>query len=83
MNKWPTISKLSEASLEEVHKVWSGLGYYSRATRLLEGAKKIQEANQHLPQTATELQAILPGIGGLKGGGGSDKHAPTHIPNSE
>ena len=66
MNKWPTISKLSEANLEEVHKVWSGLGYYSRATRLLEGAKKIQETNKNLPQTALELQAILPGKYGLK-----------------
>ena len=62
MKKWPTINELSEACLEDVHKVWSGLGYYSRATRLLEGAKKIQDTSQHLPQTAKELQQILPGI---------------------
>ena len=61
MKKWPTINELSEACLEDVHKVWSGLGYYSRATRLLEGAKKIQDTSQHLPQTAKELQQILPG----------------------
>ena len=61
MKKWPTIIELSNACLEDVHKVWSGLGYYSRATRLLEGAKKIQETSQHLPQTAKELQQMLPG----------------------
>ena len=61
MKKWPTINELSEACLEDVHKVWSGLGYYSRATRLLEGAKKIQDTSQHLPQKAKELQQILPG----------------------
>lgn len=63
MKKWPTIAQLSKAELEDVHKVWSGLGYYSRATRLLEGARKIQETSQHFPQTARELQQILPGVG--------------------
>ena len=61
MKKWPTIAQLSKADLEDVHKVWSGLGYYSRATRLLEGAKKIQKTSQQFPQTARELQQILPG----------------------
>ena len=61
MKKWPTLQSLSQASLEEVHKVWSGLGYYSRGTRLLEGAKKIQELDGHLPQNAKKLQEVLPG----------------------
>ena len=75
MKKWPTINELSEACLEDVHKVWSGLGYYSRATRLLEGAKKIQDTSQHLPQTAKELQQILPGIlSGLSTKGGLSQY---------
>ncbi|XP_078355052.1 uncharacterized protein LOC144639636 [Oculina patagonica] len=40
MEKWPTVEHLSRASLEEVNEMWSGLGYYSRAKRLHEGAKK-------------------------------------------
>jgi A/G-specific adenine glycosylase len=37
MAKWPTLQALAQAELAEVHAVWAGLGYYSRATRLLEG----------------------------------------------
>lgn len=40
-NKWmltfPTVSDLANADIEEVNKVWAGLGYYSRASRLLAG----------------------------------------------
>ena len=80
MKKWPTINELSEACLEDVHKVWSGLGYYSRATRLLEGAKKIQDTSQHLPQTAKELQQILPGIlSGLSTKRGLSQYRNSHI----
>merc|ERR1719370_2516016 len=41
MTKWPTVEKLSKATLEEVNEMWSGLGYYSRGKRLLEGAQKL------------------------------------------
>lgn len=41
MEKWPTVEHLSRATLEEVNEMWSGLGYYSRAKRLQEGAKKV------------------------------------------
>ena len=41
MEKWPTVEHLARASLEEVNEMWSGLGYYSRAKRLHEGAKKV------------------------------------------
>lgn len=42
MEKWPTVEHLSRASLEEVNEMWSGLGYYSRAKRLHDGAKKVR-----------------------------------------
>ena len=49
MEKWPTVGHLSRASLEEVNEMWSGLGYYSRAKRLHEGAKKVgTEISLHL-----------------------------------
>ena len=41
MEKWPTVEHLARTSLEEVNEMWSGLGYYSRARRLHEGAKKV------------------------------------------
>lgn len=64
MAKWPTMSALSEATLDEVNQAWAGLGYYSRGKRLWEGAKKIVDEYQgQLPQTAQELEKILPGVG--------------------
>ena len=39
MSHWPTIQDLAAAELEEVNKVWAGLGYYRRARFLLEGAR--------------------------------------------
>jgi len=54
---------LAEATLEEVHSVWAGLGYYSRATRLHEVAKKVKtEFGGILPSTAKELMTF-PGVG--------------------
>lgn len=41
MSKWPTVDDLAKASLEEVNQMWAGLGYYSRARRLHEGAIKV------------------------------------------
>ena len=41
MSKWPTVKDLAEATLEEVNQVWAGLGYYSRARRLHEGAMRV------------------------------------------
>ena len=41
MEKWPTIADLAAADLEDINKVWTGLGYYSRASRLHAGAQKV------------------------------------------
>lgn len=38
MERFPTIQELAKAPIEEVIKLWEGLGYYSRARRLHEGA---------------------------------------------
>ncbi len=63
MNKFPTIQKLAESPLEEVIKSWEGLGYYSRARSLHEGAKHvIQQHGGQLPATAHEL-AQIKGLG--------------------
>lgn len=63
--KWPTVEDLAAANHDEVLSVWKGLGYYSRATRLHEGAKQITSnpsTSGMIPSGATELQEV-PGIG--------------------
>ncbi|KAI0582263.1 MutY A-G-specific DNA glycosylase [Pyrenophora tritici-repentis] len=63
--KWPTVQDLAVANHDDVLSVWKGLGYYSRATRLHEGAKKMMSASEDagtIPSGAAELQEF-PGIG--------------------
>lgn len=60
---FPSISLLAEASLADVLKLWSGLGYNRRAKFLHEAAKKIViDFNGEFPQSSSELVS-LPGVG--------------------
>ena len=59
LKRFPTLLSLSDASLEEVFSLWSGLGYYRRAKNLHATA---QLASEGLPDTMQEL-VKLPGIG--------------------
>ncbi|KAG0261270.1 hypothetical protein BG011_001158 [Mortierella polycephala] len=64
MTKWPTIADLANADLEDVNKVWTGLGYYSRASRLHTGAQKVlKEFGGILPSDPAVLEKEVPGIG--------------------
>ncbi|KAH7044866.1 DNA glycosylase [Linnemannia elongata] len=64
MAKWPTIAALAAADIEEVNKVWTGLGYYSRASRLHTGAQKVlKEFNGVLPSDPVLLEKEVPGVG--------------------
>ncbi|SNX85780.1 related to A/G-specific adenine DNA glycosylase [Melanopsichium pennsylvanicum] len=66
MTKWPTIEDLAFASEEDVLAAWRGLGYYSRATRIHTAAKKVVNdptMNGLLPDTPTELETNVPGVG--------------------
>ncbi|MEN9344028.1 MAG: A/G-specific adenine glycosylase MutY [Chlamydiota bacterium] len=59
MQKFPTLSSLAKASLEEVIHTWEGLGYYSRARNLHEGAKYImQHFEGNIPDTYEQLISI-------------------------
>ena len=63
MSRWPTLESLAAAPVESVLEAWSGLGYYSRARRLHEGAVHIQEkCGGHMPRSSAELIS-LPGVG--------------------
>jgi A/G-specific adenine glycosylase len=63
MARFPTLAALGRASEDEVLGVWEGLGYYSRARRLLAGARTVVERHGgRLPETAAELRRFS-GIG--------------------
>lgn len=63
MQRFPTVHELAAAELDEVLKMWEGLGYYSRARNLHAAAQAVvEEYGGKLPQTAKELQKLR-GIG--------------------
>ncbi|KAH9258935.1 A/G-specific adenine glycosylase [Batrachochytrium salamandrivorans] len=64
MLAFPTIQDLARADLDEVNKVWAGLGYYRRAKNLHLGAQYVVENFPPgvLPQSKRELLKIN-GIG--------------------
>lgn len=71
MAKWPTIHDLAAAKSEDVLAMWSGLGYYSRATRIHEAAKLAvgdPDMKGLLPSSAKELEAKMPGVGAYTAG---------------
>jgi A/G-specific adenine glycosylase len=61
--RFPTVTALADASLEEVLSQWRGLGYYSRARNLHAAAKVVaSEHGGRLPDQVEGLRA-LPGFG--------------------
>lgn len=58
LERFPTLQELAKARQADVLSLWQGLGYNSRAVRLL----KLAQSVDTLPQTAEELER-LPGIG--------------------
>ena len=63
MEAFPTVEALAGADIEQVLKLWEGLGYYSRARNLHKCAQKIcSEYGGVFPDSAEELKK-LPGIG--------------------
>lgn len=64
----PTIAALAECDDDLLHKLWEGLGYYSRVRNLKKAAIQIME--QHggrFPETQAEI-LNLPGIGAYTAG---------------
>lgn len=63
MARFPSISDLADAALDEVLHLWTGLGYYARARNLHKSAITVRD--QHGSEFPCELEQIvsLPGIG--------------------
>jgi A/G-specific adenine glycosylase len=63
LQRFPSMEALAAAREEDVLLAWQGLGYYSRARRLLGAARIIRERHGgRLPRAAEELRR-LPGVG--------------------
>jgi A/G-specific adenine glycosylase len=61
--RWPDIDALGRASLDDVLRMWAGLGYYSRARNLHACAVAVRrDHGGAFPETEQGLRA-LPGIG--------------------
>lgn len=63
IEKFPTIQKLANANLEDVYKMWEGLGYYRRAKHIHETAQIIMDKYQGIfPRDYQDILS-LKGIG--------------------
>ncbi len=61
--RWPDVRALAAAALDDVLRLWAGLGYYARARNLHACARAVVERHGgQFPATEAEL-ARLPGIG--------------------
>lgn len=63
MSRYPTIEALAAADLEQVLRVWEGLGYYSRARNLHAAAREVfSRYGGVIPEDPANLKK-LPGVG--------------------
>lgn len=67
IRKYPNIRSLSNASLDEIMKLWSGLGFYRRAENIFKACIKIQEEfDGKFPKNYENILS-LPGVGRTTG----------------
>jgi A/G-specific adenine glycosylase len=63
MARFPDVATLAAAPLDDVMRLWSGLGYYSRARNLHRAAQLIvSDHGSVFPETLAEIER-LPGVG--------------------
>ncbi|MBI1176945.1 A/G-specific adenine glycosylase [bacterium] len=68
MKDLPDVASLSNVPSDRLHKLWEGLGYYTRARNLQKAAQAIRD--QHGGKFPTDFDSVLalPGIGGYTAG---------------
>ncbi len=80
MEEYPTPAALAASDPDRLHRIWEGLGYYSRADNLRRAAIVITEKyGGELPRTYEELLA-LPGIGEYTAGAIASISMNIHVP---
>jgi A/G-specific adenine glycosylase len=62
LQELPTIQAVAKADPAKIHKLWEGLGYYTRVRNLQKAAQVIVAGGGRFPRTFDEVLA-LPGIG--------------------
>jgi A/G-specific adenine glycosylase len=68
MERFPSIESLGDSSLEDVYKLWEGLGYYSRAKNMVHSARLIVEKYHGVFPVAYQDIVSLPGVGDYTAG---------------
>lgn len=63
MQRFPTVSALANAPLDDVLHHWTGLGYYARARNLHRSAQLIAQHHQGQFPTTFDSIVALPGVG--------------------
>ncbi|MCW7549811.1 A/G-specific adenine glycosylase [Photorhabdus sp. APURE] len=63
ISRFPDVTSLAAAPLDEVLHLWTGLGYYARARNLHKAAQQIVEQHQGKFPTTFEDVVALPGVG--------------------
>jgi len=61
--RWPTVADLAAAPLDDVLRLWAGLGYYARARNLHACARAVVERHGGVFPASVEGLRDLPGIG--------------------
>jgi A/G-specific adenine glycosylase len=63
LQSFPTVQSLAEASIDDVMRVWQGLGYYTRARNMCAAAKQVvNEYGGKFPDTYEGLRSLR-GVG--------------------
>ena len=63
LRRFPTVRALAAARLDEVLRLWAGLGYYARARNMHRAAQRVvADFGGRFPTTVEELRT-LPGVG--------------------
>ena len=63
LERFPDIVSLASASIDEVLKLWEGLGYYARARNLHRAAQAVVNDHGGVVPTDAKTFASLPGVG--------------------
>lgn len=63
LSRFPDVETLAESHLDDVLRLWAGLGYYSRARNLHRAAQKVREEHAGRVPDDTKALLALPGVG--------------------
>ena len=63
LRRFPTVRRLAEAELEDVLKIWEGMGYYARARNLWRAASVVMDEHGGKIPKDPAVFGKLPGVG--------------------